>query len=279
MSLITLSVVVVNYNTHDDLRACLDALHECRPRPEIIVVDNDSRDGSAEMVRREFPRVVLLLPQRNLWFCGGNNLGVAVAHSEYVLLLNPDTIPPPGALGSMVDFIRANPDYAGVTMQLRYPNGEIQRTCSRIPTYEYLVLAHTPIGWLRARRRRLVAAHHWYEDEGWARDRDFDVQAVPGSCTLMRREELQLDEKLLLYFPEEDLARRAGGRLFRFLASQAIIHREKSATRSALATRVYFRDLMVYTRKHHGAARAMLLWILTRPLAWGLAVRWRLRRV
>lgn len=276
MALIKLSVIIVNYNTCADLRACLTALHDCRPMPEVIVVDNASSDGSAEMVAAEFPRVVLLTPGRNTWFCGGNNLGVAVAHGEYALLLNPDTVPPPGAMAALVQFMDAHPDYAGATLQLRYPDGTIQRTCSRIPTYRYLLLAHTPLGWLLRGARQRAAAHHWYEDEGWARDRDFDVEAIPGSCTLMRRAELKLDENLLLYFPEDDLAQRHAGRKFRFLAEPPIIHREKSATRTPLATRIYFRDMLTYTRKHHGWAGMALLWLLSRPLDWGLAIKWRL---
>lgn len=271
-----ISVIIVNYNTREDLRLCLNALRQSSLPPEIIVVDNASSDGSREMVRAEFPEVTLIEPEQNTWFCGGNNLGVAAAHGEYALLLNPDTVPPPDALALMVSFMDAHPDYAGATMQLRYPSGEIQRTCSRIPTYGYLLLTQTPLQWLLPGMRRKAQARHWYE--GWNRDRDYDVEAAPGSCTLMRRSELWLDDRLLLYFPEDDLARRNAGRKFRFLASRSILHREKSATRTALATRIYFRDLIVYTRKHHGVARAALLWLLTRPLAWGLTLRWWLRR-
>jgi GT2 family glycosyltransferase len=273
--LIALSVVIVNYNTREDLRKCLDALHHCRPMPEVIVVDNASTDGSAEMVKAEFPRVVLLTPGRNLWFCGGNNLGIAAAHGKYVLLLNPDTIPPSGAMAAMVHFMEEHPEYAGVTMQLRYPDGTIQRTCSRAPTYRYLLLTQTPLGALLRQASANAKAHHWYE--GWERDCDYDVEAVPGSCTLMRRSELALDDKLLLYFPEDDLAQRNDGRKFRFLTSHPIIHREKSATRNANATRIYFRDMLVYTRKHHGLLAMLLLWFFSRPLAWGLATRWWLR--
>lgn len=277
----SLSVVIVNYNTCADLRLCLQSLRESSPLPsgvlpEVIVVDNASTDGSAEMVRAEFPNVTLLTPERNLWFCGGNNLGVQAATKPYALLLNPDTIVPPDALATMVRFIDEHPDYAGVTMQLRYPSGEIQRTCSRTPTYRYLILTQTLLRWLLPGMRKRAEAWHWYE--GWNRDVDFDVEAVPGSCTLMRREELWLDDTLLLYFPEDDLARRTNGRKFRFIATPHIIHREKSATRNAKATRIYFRDLLVYTRKYHGTGAAALMWLLTRPLAWGIALRWWLRR-
>lgn len=276
MSLDKLSIIIVNYNTREDLRLCLTALRDCQPMPEVIVVDNASKDGSAEMVRDEFPQVTLLAPGRNTWFCGGNNLGIQAAHRDYVLLLNPDTIPSQAALEAMVRFMDEHPDYAGATSQLRYPDGVIQRTCSRIPTYRYLILTQTPLRWLLSGMRKRAEAWHWYE--GWERDTDYDVEAMPGSCLLMRRDQLQLDDRLLLYFPEDDLGRRMEGRKFRFLASNPIVHREKSATRNALATRIYFRDLIVYTRKHHGLTGSALMWLLTRPLLWGMMLRWWMRR-
>jgi GT2 family glycosyltransferase len=275
---IKLSVVIVNYNTREDLRACLIALHDCRPMPEVIVVDNASKDGSAEMVDAEFPRVVLLTPGRNTWYCGGNNLGIAAAHGKYVLLLNPDTQPPNGALARMVEFMESNPTYAGVTAQLRYPDGRIQRTCSRVPSYHYLLLTQTPLKWILSNAHKKAEAYHWYAE--WDRTTDYDVEVIPGSCMMLRHEDLTLDDDLLLYFPEETLAQRIGtnmGRKFRYLADPHIIHREKSATGSVFATRIYFRDMLVYARKHHGAARAALLWALSRPLLWGIELRAKMK--
>ncbi len=271
----TLSVVIVSYNTREDLRLCLAALRQSTLQAEVIVVDNASSDGSATMVRTDFPEVSLIEPGHNTWFCGGNNLGVQAATGDYTLLLNPDTVVPPDALATLVDFLDARPDYAGVTLQLRYPDGVIQRTCSRAPSLRYLLLTQTALRWLLPGPRKQAEAHHWYAD--WERDRDFDVEAAPGSCVCMRRADLWLDESLKLYFNEDDLARRFLGRRFRFLAAPAIVHREKSATRTASASRLYFGDLLTYTRKWHGRDVAALMWLLSRPLAWGIALRWRLK--
>ncbi len=269
-----LSVVIVNYNTRDLLRACLQSLNESQgPALEVIVVDNASSDDSADMVRAEFPQVRLLAMDHNTWFCGGNNIGIDAATADYVLLLNPDTVVAPDALRIMLDFLRDHADYAGVTARLHYPEGGVQRTCSRVPTFAYLLLTQSPLGWLLPPLTRRLSDAHWYA--GWERDRDFDVQAVPGSCTLMRRPDIRLDDDLLLYFPEESLALRHGGRC-RFLASAQIEHHEKAATRTWLATRIYFRDLMVYTRKHHGLLALAVLWLMTRPLLWGMALKQRL---
>lgn len=275
-----LSVIIVSYNTRDDLQACLTALMQSHSaaETEIIVVDNASSDGSAAMVRAHFPAVRLLEPGRNLWFCGGNNHGLDQATGDYTLLLNPDTLVQPGSLAALVGFMDDHPEYAGVTMQLRYPPaagsgevGVIQRTCSAVTTYRYLLLTHTVLTFLLPGLRQRAEAAHW--DANWARDRDHDVAAMPGSCALMRRDDLRLEGRLRLYFNEDDLARRFAGRRFRFLAGPHIVHREKSATRTRLATRIYFDDLLIFTGLHFGAARRVVLWALSRPLLWGVLAR------
>ncbi len=263
-----LSIVIVNYNTRDLLRDCLNSLEKQNGLQfEVIVIDNASVDGSAAMVREHFPNVRLLEQTRNQWFCGGNNIGIEAALGRYVLLLNPDTVVTDGALAQMVTFMDTHPDYAGVTAQMRYPDGTIQRTCSRVPTYRYLLLNHTPLGWLLPQVKRRLAARHWYAE--WDRTTDKDIEVMPGSCTLMRREDIKLDDQLLLYFPEDDLSRRINGKR-RFLASAVIMHYEKAATQSWLATRVYFQDMLHYVRVHHGITAALLLWLLSRPLLWGM---------
>jgi N-acetylglucosaminyl-diphospho-decaprenol L-rhamnosyltransferase len=272
-----LSVVIVNYNTRDLLRDCLRSLEAVRVVHEVIVVDNASADGSAAMVAREFPAVMLLAQAENTWFCGGNNIGIDAAVGEYVLLLNPDTVVHAGALETLVTFMDETPDYAGCTAQLRYPDGSVQRTCSRVPTYRYLLLQNTPLGLLMSRQRAALAARHWYADEGFTGEQSRDVEVLPGSCLLMRRGELRLRDDLLLYFPEDDLGRRFAGRKFRFVAGAVITHCEKSATQSWLAARVYFRDMMVYTRVHHGNLAALSLWMLTRPLWVAMWAKARLR--
>lgn len=272
-----LSVVIVSYNTRADLHACLTATSAASPPVEIIVVDNASSDGSAQMVARDFPHVTLIQPGHNTWFCGGNNLGIDAAHGDYVLLLNPDTIPAPDAFALMLDFLRAHPDYAGVTAQLRYPDGVVQHTCSRLPSFIDLLVTQTVLQWLLFRLARRARQRLGYADQ-WRRDHDLNVAVVPGSCLMMRRTELRLNPDLRLYFPEEDIARRVNGRPFRFIAAARIIHREKSSTQSALATRIYFRDLVVYTRAHHGVVSAALLWLLTRPVLWGMALKRAVRK-
>lgn len=269
-----LSIVIVSYNTRELLRACLASLRAHAPDAEVIVVDNASTDGSAQMVAADFPEVVLLAQPENRWYCGGNNLGAAAARGRYVLFLNPDTVVQAGAVQAMSAFLEAQPEYAGVTCQLRYPDGSVQQTCSRRVTFAYLLGAFTPLtfvpGLAAALRRRF-----WYAD--WKRDTDRDVEVIPGACTLLRREDARMDDALRLYFPEDALAARLR-RPFRFLSSVVIEHHEKSSTANWRARRIFFRDLLAYTRRCHGAWQAALLAPGAYALLGLLWLRWKVSR-
>ena len=261
-----LSVVIVNYNTRDLLRNCLLSLRASEGLSlEIIVVDNASTDGSAAMVRAEFPQAQLLAQSLNTWFCGGNNIGIRAATANYSLLLNPDTEVAPDALALMLSALRQNPDYAGVSGQMAYPDGGVQLTCSRQTSFLRLLLDHSVLGFLLPSLRRQSRERHFYGD--WDRLSDRDVDVIPGSCMMMRRADTLLDEDLLLYFPEDALARKLG-RKCRFLAAARITHHEKSATCSFFARRIFFRDMLVYCRKQFGIGPMLLLWLLSRPVYW-----------
>ena len=259
-----LSVIIVSYNTREMLRACLLSLRESQGVAlEIIVVDNASSDGSADMVERDFPEVILLPQTLNTWYCGGNNIGIDRASADYALLLNPDTEVAPDALVKLLDYLRAHPEYIGVTGQLRYPDGEIQRTGSEVPTYKSLLLDYSLLGHLLPGQRRRLHDELYYAD--WDRRGDREIKVMPGSCTLMRREDLRLDDDLLLYFPEDMLAARHG-RNARYLSSARITHHEKSSTSSFFARSIFFRDMLVYCQKRFGTPRMLLLWLLSRPV-------------
>ena len=259
-----LSVVIVSYNTRELLRDCLQSLRaSVGLRLEVIVVDNASADGSADMVRQAFPEVVLLEQTVNTWYCGGNNIGIKRATADIVLLLNPDTEVAPDALALLQRFLLDNSGYAGVTAQLRSPDGELQRTGSEIPTYLSLLLDYSVLGKLLPAARRRLHDAIYYGD--WDRQSDREVKVMPGSCTMMRRDDLWLDDDLLLYFPEDMLACQHQKRAF-FLSDASIKHHEKSSTRSWFATGIFFRDLMIYCRKQHGTPKMLLLWLLSRPI-------------
>ncbi len=284
--MLDLSVVIVNYNTREYLRACLTSIEAQRGdlAVEVVVVDNASKDGSAAMIRAEFPRVVLVEPERNTWFTGGNNLGVSRAQGEYVLLLNSDTLIQPDMLPTMVAYLRDHANVGALTcQQVSLSGGEVLRICSRVPQYLDLVLGYSFLGAIFAGWRDRRRARMWYSD--WARDTTRAVEVIPGSCILAPRELLlhlgTFDTRLKLYFPEDDLCRRIlrTGREIHFTADAVLRHEEHASTRQTqrLASRVYFDDLIAFARMWYGAAAALALALLVLPTRAAMDVAQRLR--
>ena len=277
-----LSIVIVNYNTCDKLRDCLQSLlaHHGACDLEIIVVDNNSQDGSVAMLHESFADTVRLIePQRNTWFSGGNNIGVHAAESEVVLLLNPDTLIQPNLLQTMYDYLLAHDSVGAVTCRQRHPDGEWLHTCSMQPQYLDLLLGYTGLGVLLSGWRDRRRLQMWYE--GWQRDNNRAVEVAPGSCIMTYRDLLLsfgiFDERLKLYFTDDDLCRSIldAGKEIHFLADTVLLHYEKSSIKGMTrrARNIYFDDMLVFSRKHFGFWRTLLLYVLHIPTRFAMDIK------
>lgn len=279
---IELSIVVLSWNTRELLARCLGALQRDRAAGarEIVVVDNASRDGSADMVEREFPGARLIRSPVNLLYASGNNAGARAAVGRYLCLLNSDTEVLPGALERLVRFLSQHPDYAAVAPKLVDPDGSVQRACTRLPTlldplWEATVLGKFPPGSWLARR------HHMAEfDHEQARD----VAQPPGACFLMRRDEYLalggLDPRMSLYFNDVDLCRRLRerGRRIHYLADAVVLHHGGGSTRTCERRErnlYWIRNRRAYYRKNHGRLGAA--WVRAVVRLWGLECAMRIR--
>ncbi len=280
-----LSIVIVNYNTREPLRRCLASIAAQQDDLSVqtIVVDNASHDGSAEMVRAEFPDVQLIQPGRNTWFTGGNNLGLDAAQGQYTLVLNPDTVIRSGTLGAMVNYLRDHPAVGAVACRQEFPDGQTIQNASRFPRYPDLLLGYTFLGVLLFPWRNRRRAAMWYE--GWDRMSTRAVEVVPDSAVMLStalfRQLGGFDEAFKLYFTEDDLCRRIlrAGYEIHFLAEAVIEHEEHASTRQVqrLASAVYFDDLLTYTRKYYGSAAALFLRALVGPTRGAMDIAQRLR--
>ena len=140
--MIKLSIIIVNYNVRFFLEQCLLSIQAASKnlRTEIIVVDNNSSDGSCEMVRNKFPEVVLLENSTNVGFARANNQGVSVANGSYVLILNPDTLIAEDALLNVVAFADNKKDLGAVGIKLIDGNGNFLPESKRnIPTLKVAI--------------------------------------------------------------------------------------------------------------------------------------------
>lgn len=280
-----LSIVIVNYNTREPLRRCLESIQQQRGEldVQVIVVDNGSRDSSPDMVRQTMPEAILVEPGRNTWFSGGNNLGVEYATGEYVLILNPDTLIQPNLFQTMFAYMKDHPQVGALTCQMRFPDGKLQPTCSRVPRYPDLLLGYTFLGVILASWRDRRRAAMWYT--GWNRETDRAVEVIPDSCMLLpltlARQIGMYDERLKLYFTEDDICKRilAAGYQVHFVAGALVLHEEHASVSQVqrLASQVYFDDLLAFSRKYYGSLPTALLQVLMWPTRRGMDAVQRLR--
>ena len=136
------SAVIVNYNSREVLKECLDNLKKNDPNVEIIVVDNASPDGSKEMVKREFPGVTLFALKKNIGLAGGNNTGLKAAKGDYVLFLGPDAFPEAGAIGKLTSYMERNPDVGVSVGEMRLRDGRIDKDAHRGFPSPWVSLTH-----------------------------------------------------------------------------------------------------------------------------------------
>lgn len=143
-----LSVTICSWNTLEDLRACLQSLQDVQSEAEfeVLVVDNNSEDGSADMVEQEFPWVVLHQMARNLGFTGGQNFAIENRRGRHCFLLNSDATVHPGALRGLLDFYAQNPTVGILGPKILNPDGSLQFSCRRFPNPVAALFRNTPIG-------------------------------------------------------------------------------------------------------------------------------------
>lgn len=296
-----LSVIIVNWNTKEHLRRCLQSLisaHQkfCPPSMcalhsksgnfsvalrfhiEIIVVDNASVDGSAEMVRSEFPQVRLIANKCNVGYAAANNQGAAVARGRYLLLLNPDTVVTDEALARLIEFAETHPNAGAVAPKLLYPDGTLQPSLRSFPTPMALLSSVLGLDKIFPQsqtfgRYRMTWFHY---------DQIAEVEQPMASALLVRREAWErvggLDETMPIFFNDVDFCwrlKRAGWRIY-FLPWAIIIHHHGASTQllgigRALASH---RGLLRFYDKHFRPLMPIpLYWILRSFISLGSQLR------
>ena len=252
-----LSIIIVSYNSREDLDACLGSITRNRASVdhEIVVVDNASSDGTAAAARARWPSVRVLDAGSNLGFAAANNIGIRQTFGELLLLLNPDTIVPPGALDTLVAFLDRHPDAAAAGPRLVDAKGRAELSFGRMISpftelrQKILVAGHA---------RRVPGISHYVEH---LTRRERSVDWVSGACLLARRSDAEaaglFDERYFIYTEDVDFcaALRALGRRVLFTPAAEITHlRGRSAATARSATgQAYRRSQLAFYAKHHPA--------------------------
>ncbi len=221
-----LSIIIVNWNTCNILHDCLTSIRNSRGSIEIevFVVDNDSSDGSREMVQKDFPEVHLINSGGNLGFGKANNLAIPLATAPYILFLNPDTIVNHKALDKMCAFLNDNSRTGVISCKIF---NEIGRVAELPLQMEATPIRRSLIQIFFANKsaniiKKIFPSHNPYES-GY-------VRSLYGPCLLIRKEVLDevgyFDEQFFMYAEDIDLCKRIyekGWRLY-YMSEVDIIH-------------------------------------------------------
>lgn len=278
-----LSIIIVGWNTRDFLRDCLASIDANLGSlsAEVIVIDNASSDGSAEMIAAEFPCVRLIANTVNRGFAAANNQGLKAAGGRYLLLLNPDTVILDDVLPRITAWADAHPAAGVVGCQVLENEHTVQRTCFRFPSPLNTLMWVTGLSAWRPRSR--LAGRAAYGP--WQRDAERDVDVVSGMFMLVRREAFEqvgpMDEGFFVFAEEADWCRRfhdAGWRCV-FAPVGRVLHVDGgSKSTDQVSVRMYVemqKGWLRFHRKHLGLvgwAAAKLLFAVSMAAR---AIWWR----
>jgi len=261
-----ISVVVVSFNTRKLLRECLGTVYaQTGPSYEVIVVDNDSVDGSLAMVQSEFDSAVAIAAGGNLGFAAANNRAFQVARGKYVVLLNSDAFLSAGALETAFDLMEGSPSIGLAGGRLVSRDGGWQPSARLFPSPLNDFLSLTGLSVRFPRSRFFGRADRTWADPMQAADVDW----IPGAFSIIRRDLLEqvgrFDESFFLYYEEVDLCRRiqrAGYRIA-YRPELQVVHiggessrqvkRLSLSSSGSQLTLWRMRSALLYYRKHHPA--------------------------
>lgn len=262
-----IGIVIVNWNTRERLRRCLETVFASQGdfSFSVLVVDNASTDNSVAMVRRHFPDAHVIANDENLGYPRANNVGLrhlgfrdrgaALAHApRYALLLNPDTELPADALYRMLQFMDSRLDVGAAGPKLILLDGSLDKACRRgFPTPMVSFYHYSGLARLFPRNRRFGRYNMTFADE----DQELEVDSVVGAYMQVRKEAIDaaglLDESFFMYGEDLDWALRmkqAGYKIW-YYPGVTVRHVKRAASsRSKKAQFEFWRAMLIFYRKH-----------------------------
>ena len=278
------SVIIINWKSKDYLRECLGSIRrlESGAPLEIVVLDNNSGDGAAQMLATDFPEVQCISASENLGFARGNNLAARQARGELLLFLNPDTVLMNAAITTLRSEFEAHPEAWIAGPKLLNSDGSVQTSC--IQAFPSIANQLLDSEWLRSRWPR---SHLWgTRPLVDATPQSCPVDMVPGACLMIRRDAFErvgrFDERYFMYFEDMDLCRaaKAHGAAVRFVPRALLTHHGGGSSRqkgNGFAAVNAARSLDLYFRKWNGSGHARLYRALLCLAAATRLALWRVR--
>ena len=249
-----ITVVIVNWNTRDLLRNCLNSVYETIKdiNYEIIVVDNSSADGSVEMLREEFPAVEIIENKENLGFGAANNQAFSIMKGRYALLLNSDAVLTQDAVHELFLFMEGHPEASLACGQLLNEDGSRQNSIASFPTLLNMLANTSLLEYLFPRR---------FPSKRYAHREPVEIESAIGACVLVRRKAMDaigiFDERYFFFFEETDWAyrMRLGGWKIYHVPSALIYHLQGKSVGTNIRSRIeFYRSRYQFFRKYRTAA-------------------------
>ena len=266
--MVDVGIVILNWNTRDLLKRCLETVlaSEGDLTYRVVVVDNQSSDGSADIVREHFPQVELIVSEINGGYPYGNNLGlralgfrgpgqVEPTAPRYAVLLNPDTEVPPDAFFRMVQYMDARPEIGIAGPKLVLEDGSLDLACRRaFPTPLVSFYRFSGLAKLFPQHPQFGRYNMTFADP----DQELEVDSVVGAYMQVRREAIEavglLDETFFMYGEDLDWAYRiktAGWKVF-YYPKVVVKHIKRAASRRSPRAQFEFnRAMLIFYRKHY----------------------------
>lgn len=249
----SLAIIIVTFNSTNEIDACLQSLvgHTAPFPTSITIVDNASQDGTANHVREKWPTVQVIDSGGNLGFAKANNIGIRATSSDYVLLMNPDTVAPPGAIQALVRGLAAHPEAAIAGARLLNERGfpELSWGLRITPWNELKTMVFSRLYHRKIRRyvRRMDRMSRQAREVEW----------VSGACMVIRRPDLEaaglIDERYFMYLEDVDLCleMKKRGRNTLYVAGAEVLHyRGRSAPKNPDLERRRQLSHVAYYEKH-----------------------------
>ncbi|MEX1193074.1 MAG: glycosyltransferase [Brumimicrobium sp.] len=260
-----LSVIIVNYNVEYFLEQCLNSVFKSiqNINGEVFVVDNNSIDGSVEMVKEKFPKAILIDNKENLGFSKANNQAMRLAKGEYILLLNPDTVVEEDTFQKCIDFMDKHSNAGGLGVRMIDGKGNFLPESKRgLPTPSVAFYKIFGLSKLFPKSKRFGKYHLGYLDEFETNE----IEILSGAYMFMRKSALEkvglLDEAFFMYGEDIDLSYRitqGGFKNYYFPKTQIIHYKGESTKKSSINyVFVFYRAMVIFAEKHFSQKNAKL---------------------
>lgn len=265
-----ISVIIVNYNVKDLLDNCVSSIYKAagnKYKVEVFVVDNNSIDKSADLIKNKYPQAIVIENDNNIGFSKANNIAIKRAKGKHILILNPDTVLEESTFDKMINFIKEHPGTGAVTSKLILTNGKLDSACRRsFPTPSVAIPRMLGLSKLFPKSKAFGKYNLTYLDD----DKTYEVDAICGAFMFIPKEVMDkvkgFDEDYFMYGEDLDLCYRinkAGYKIF-YYPEVTTIHFKGESTKKTHLSYVnnFYGAMRIFVRKNFTGSSRILSFIL-----------------